>query len=100
MNEDRIIGAARNFGGKLQEGIGRATGDVRQQAEGVMGQAAGAAQEFYGKASESASEAGDIIRRGAADLGDYFIESIRQRPYATAAIIFGIGWLVGRVGRR
>ena len=45
MNEDRVIGTARNLGGQAQEGLGRMTGDTKSQVEGVINQAAGAAQE-------------------------------------------------------
>ena len=42
MNGDRMEGTARNMGGKLEEGFGRATGDVKSQAEGTVKQAVGA----------------------------------------------------------
>ena len=29
MNEDRVIGNAKNVGGRVEEGLGRATGDVK-----------------------------------------------------------------------
>jgi uncharacterized protein YjbJ (UPF0337 family) len=29
MDEDRISGTARNVGGKIEEGVGRLTGDAR-----------------------------------------------------------------------
>ena len=44
MNEDRIAGTARNIGGKVEEGVGRATGDIKEQVQGKLDQAAGAAQ--------------------------------------------------------
>ena len=47
MNEDRVVGTARNLGGKAQEGFGRVTGDTKNQVEGVINQAAGAAQDLY-----------------------------------------------------
>jgi uncharacterized protein YjbJ (UPF0337 family) len=31
MNEDRVVGTARNLGGKAQEGFGRVTGDTKSQ---------------------------------------------------------------------
>jgi uncharacterized protein YjbJ (UPF0337 family) len=34
MNGDRMEGTAKNMGGKLEEGFGRATGDVKSQVEG------------------------------------------------------------------
>ena len=57
MNEDRVVGTATNLGGKAQEGLGRASGDVRTQAKGVINQAAGTAQDLYGQAKESVSDA-------------------------------------------
>ena len=46
MNEDRVVGTARKVGGKVQEGLGRVTGDTTAEAEGIINQAAGAVQEF------------------------------------------------------
>ena len=47
MDENRVEGTARNLGGKVQEGFGRVTGNVRTQAERLANQAAGAAQDVY-----------------------------------------------------
>jgi uncharacterized protein YjbJ (UPF0337 family) len=47
MDENRFEGTARNVGGKVQEGLGRATGDVKTKTEGMINQAAGAAQDLY-----------------------------------------------------
>jgi len=41
MDEDRISGTARNVGGKIEEGVGRLTGDARTQIQGKLDQAAG-----------------------------------------------------------
>jgi uncharacterized protein YjbJ (UPF0337 family) len=46
MNEHRIAGTARNLGGKLEEGVGRVTGDIKEQLQGKLDQAAGAAQDL------------------------------------------------------
>jgi len=53
MNEDRVEGAAKTMGGKLEEGVGRVTGDVKTQVEGTMKQAVGTAQDLYGQAREN-----------------------------------------------
>lgn len=100
MNEDRIAGTARNLGGKVQEGYGRVTGDTQSQAEGLMNQAAGTAQDLYGQAKDSASEAAQAVRRGAADAQDYVRGLIEQRPYTATVAALCIGWLIGRMGRR
>lgn len=100
MNEDRVIGTARNLGGKAQEGFGRVTGDTKSQVEGVINQAAGAAQDLYGQAKETAADAAETVRQGAVDAEDYVRQTIENRPYTTAAVALGIGWLIGRMGRR
>ena len=46
MNEDRQTGNAKNFGGQVEEGFGRATGDVKTQLQGKAKQAEGALQEL------------------------------------------------------
>jgi uncharacterized protein YjbJ (UPF0337 family) len=100
MNEDRIMGTARNLGGKVQEGVGRVTGDTKSQVEGVMNQAAGAAQDLYGQAKDSASDAVKAVQQGAVDAEDYIRQMIEKRPYTVAFAALCVGWLIGRMGRR
>jgi len=100
MNEDRVVGTARNLGGKAQEGFGSMTGDAKSQAEGVMNQAAGAAQELYGQAKESAADAAEVVRQSAMEAEDYIRQTIEQRPYTTAVAALCVGWFIGRMGRR
>ena len=49
MDENRVEGAARNFGGKMQDAVGAVTGDAATQVRGQMNRAAGAAQNAYGQ---------------------------------------------------
>ena len=42
---DRVEGTAREFGGRVQEGVGNLTGDTKTQAEGLYNQATGQAQQ-------------------------------------------------------
>ena len=100
MNEDRVIGTARNLGGQAQEGLGRMTGDTKSQVEGVINQAAGAAQNLYGQAKEGAADAAQAVRRSAMDAEDIVRQTIEKRPYTTALVALGFGWLIGRMGRR
>ena len=39
MNEDRFAGTAKNLGGRVEQGFGRATGDVKTETEGKIKQA-------------------------------------------------------------
>ena len=100
MNEDRVMGTARNLGGKAQEGLGSATGDTKSQVEGVMNQAAGAAQDLYDQAKDTASDAAETVRQGAMDAEDYIRQTIEKRPYTVALVALCAGWLIGRMGRR
>jgi uncharacterized protein YjbJ (UPF0337 family) len=56
MDENRVEGAARNFGGKLQDAVGAVTGDAATQARGQMNRAAGAAQNAYGQTMDGVRE--------------------------------------------
>ncbi|WP_336487579.1 CsbD family protein [Methylobacterium nigriterrae] len=48
MNDDRIEGSATNMGGKLKEGVGRATGDEKLKNEGLADQIKGKVQNAIG----------------------------------------------------
>ena len=88
MDENRIEGTARNLGGKVQEGLGKVAGDARTQAEGVVNQATGAAQDLYGQAADTASRFEKVLR-----------QTIETQPYTSAFVALGIGWLLGRAHR-
>jgi uncharacterized protein YjbJ (UPF0337 family) len=100
MNEDRIIGNAKNVGGRVEEGLGRATGDVKSQLQGKAKQVEGAAQDVYGQVKESASDAVEAIRESATGAEDFLRTTIEERPYTAAAVALGIGYLIGRFSRR
>jgi uncharacterized protein YjbJ (UPF0337 family) len=99
MDENRIAGTARNMGGKVEEGFGRVTGDTKSQVEGIGSQAAGAAQEMYGKARDSAADTAGAVRDSAASLEKWLRHSVETQPYTTAVVALGIGWLLGRMHR-
>jgi uncharacterized protein YjbJ (UPF0337 family) len=92
MDENRLERTARNLGGKIQEGVGRATGDTKTKAEGLMNQAAGTAQDLYGQTADAA-------RQTATTLDAWLRNSIETQPYTTAVVALGIGWLLGRLHR-
>ena len=92
MDENRLERTARNLGGKIQEGVGRAIGDTKIKAEGLMNQAAGTAQDLYGQTADAA-------RQTATTLDAWLRNSIETQPYTTAVVALGIGWLLGRLHR-
>jgi uncharacterized protein YjbJ (UPF0337 family) len=92
MDENRMEGTVRNVGGKVQEGVGRATGDTKSKAEGAMNQAAETAQDLYGRAA-------DAVRQNATPLEEWLHNQIETQPYTTVIAALGIGWLLGRTHR-
>jgi uncharacterized protein YjbJ (UPF0337 family) len=92
MVENRVEGTVRNVSGKVQEGVGRATGNAQTRVEGLADQAAGAAQDLYGQATDTARETATTLDR-------WVRNTIETQPYASALIALGIGWLLGRMHR-
>jgi uncharacterized protein YjbJ (UPF0337 family) len=99
MDENRITGTARNIGGKVEEGVGRAMGDSKAQIRGIADQAAGTAQDLYGQARDTAADAAVAARDSAASLEKWLRSTIETQPYTAAMVAFGIGWLLGRMHR-
>lgn len=92
MDENRIHGTLRNATGKMQEELGRATGDLGAQAKGQLNQVAGTAQNMYG-------EVKDVARGTATSLDRWVRHTIETQPYTAALAVLGIGWLLGRIRR-
>src|SRR6516164_786423 len=92
MDEDRVAGTARKLGGRVQEEVGRFTGDAQAQLKGMANQAAGTAQDLYGQAADAA-------RDTATTLDKWLRNTIETQPYTTAIVALGIGWLLGRMHR-
>ena len=88
MDEDRVTGTAKNVGGKIEEGVGRMTGDAQTQLKGQARQVAGEAEDLYGQARDAAAGFTDVVQR-----------TIEQQPYTAIAIAVAIGWLLGRTHR-
>jgi uncharacterized protein YjbJ (UPF0337 family) len=109
INEDRFAGAAKNLGGRVEEGFGRTAGDVNTATEGKIKQATGAAQDVYGQAKDAAGEAYGQARDAVVDaaksaqdqlapLEEFLRNTIESRPYTSVAVALGIGWFIGRMG--
>ncbi|TDR93450.1 CsbD family protein [Enterovirga rhinocerotis] len=70
MDSDRIAGAARNIGGKVERRVGELAGNSRLEAEGLVDQAKGAVQNAYGQAKDTAREYVDRAKDQAGDYAD------------------------------
>jgi uncharacterized protein YjbJ (UPF0337 family) len=99
MDENRMTGTAKNLGGKLEEGFGRATGDAKTRVQGQVRQAEGSLQDLYGQAVDAAGDAVDAVRRMPDSVDDSIRHFVEANPYTTAAIALGVGWLIGRSHR-
>lgn len=90
MDENRVQGTLRNATGKMQEELGRATRDYSTQAKGQLNQVAGTVQKVYG-------ETKDVTRETATSLDKWLRHTMTTKPYTTALVVFGAGWLLGRM---
>lgn len=72
---DRVEGAAREFGGRVQETVGNVTGDSKTQAQGLYNQAAGQAQQAAGQ----------------------FSDVIKAQPIVASLVALAIGYVLGRL---
>ena len=78
---------------KASAGNWRKESDEQPAFEGTL-------QDVYGQAKDTAAEAAEAIRDAGNEAGDFLRTAIEERPYTTAAIALGIGFLIGRFGRR
>ena len=52
MNKDQVKGAAKKMGGKVQEAVGKMTGNKTQEGKGLIKQAKGSTQKKVGDVKE------------------------------------------------
>ena len=57
MDKEHVKSAADKASGAVKEGVGKATGDTKLQAEGQVDKAKGAAREVIGDAKDAAKRA-------------------------------------------
>ena len=84
MTEDRIEGDVKKQFGRLQDAMGRARGDIGQQAQGKFNEATGAVREMSGH-----------VREVANDLYDEFEAYAQDKPLLVGAALLGIGIAIG-----
>ncbi len=83
VDENRIEGAARNMGGKLQDAVGGLTGDTETQARGKANQAAGTAQNAFGSVADTASEWTGMLA-----------ESAKDQPLTALLVAVSVGFML------
>lgn len=71
MNKDQMKGTAENLKGKVNEAVGKATGDKSREMKGDLQQGAGEARKAYGDAKEQANKAAkDLAHEEREDRAD------------------------------
>ena len=91
MDEHRVTGAARNAGGRVEEGFGRVTGDTKSQVQGVIDQAQGTAENLYGQAKDAATVRPKAYERRRPRLKISF--AVRSRINRTQPLLSHLGWV-------
>ncbi len=71
VDTDRVVGAAKDLGGRAQSAVGDALGSDRDSLEGRYREAEGRAQRVYGQAK-------DTVRDIADDVGGYAEDAYDQ----------------------
>jgi uncharacterized protein YjbJ (UPF0337 family) len=100
MTDDRMAGTWGNVGGKVQEGVGKTTGDTKSEMKGAMNQAAGAVQDAYGKTVDAAVEGAQTVKEVAIQGHDTVRRIVEDNPYTAIAIALGIGLVIGYAAHR
>ncbi|MCE4226975.1 CsbD family protein, partial [Methylobacterium sp. C25] len=70
IDTDRVTGAVKELGGKVQSEVGELSGSTRDAVEGLVSQKAARAERDYGQAKVR-------LRKGADDVADYAEEGYR-----------------------
>ena len=83
MDENRIKGAARNIGGKLQDTAGDLTGDTETQARGKANEALGTAQNTLGSAIDTAG-----------DWSENLAATAKERPLLALFAAVSVGYML------
>ena len=90
MNNDRIEGAAKDLGGKIEEIAAKAFDDEDGRAAGVRLQIEGKAQKLYGQTTETLSEAGERTEhalRETTDIVEQVLEEGRHQTRRSAKVV-------------
>jgi uncharacterized protein YjbJ (UPF0337 family) len=110
VDKNRVEGAAKEFGGKVQGAYGDAVGSDKSSAEGRMREAEGTAQNLYGQGRDAVREAADDASRYASDLydnagayaqagGRAVRRQVQESPLSMLLVAGAIGFVLGLSAR-
>ena len=96
MTEERIEGAGNKLTGRLQEGLGRLTGDGKSQLEGGFKQAKGAVLDTFGRAVDALEAQVDRVPEAARPQARRALTVAREKPVATMLGLAAVTFLLTR----
>lgn len=118
MDSDRIEGAVKTFGGKVEGAVGRAVGDDDMRASGIAREMEGKGQNIYGQAKDGLRDAGERVERAArvtGHLADQVLDEgerhvanatslvgrkVAEQPLTSLLVAAAFGFIAGVVVRR
>ena len=103
MDNDRIVGSAKEFAGKVEGTVGDLAGDAKAEASGRAREAAGTVQNLYGQAKDAARDAADTavnyareaVEKPAETLRggqEAIIKTVHDNPLGALLVAGGIGF--------
>ncbi len=103
MDQDRIVGSAKEISGGAEGAVGEMAGDAQTQASGRAREAAGTVQNLYGQAKDAARDASETAAHYAKDAyevsGDAFRDGsqaiakrVQDNPIGALLVAGGIGF--------
>lgn len=118
MDSDRIEGAAKAFGGKVEQTVGHAVGDDDMRASGIARELEGKGQNIYGQAKDNLRDAGERVERAArvtghladqvldegerhvANATDLVGRKVAEQPLTSLLVAAAFGFIAGVIVRR
>ncbi|KAB0678073.1 CsbD family protein [Aureimonas leprariae] len=106
MDKNRLEGAAKEFGGKVQGAYGDAVGSDENSAEGRLREAEGNAQNLYGQGRDAVRQAANEAGRYASDIygnagayardgGEAVRRQVHDNPLSALLIAGFVGFVLG-----
>ena len=99
MDQDRIVGSAKNIAGKVEGRVGDVAGDAKSEAAGRIREAAGSVQNIYGQAKDAARDATDYAKQAYDNSGDTLrdgsqalAQKVQENPLGSLMIAGAVGF--------
>lgn len=100
MTNPRIDGAVDQVHGKIEQGLGKLTGDTKLKVDGVAREATGRAKAAYGRVIDGLDDLADKAPDELRQPAKKGLEFARNKPLLTTGIIAGAAFLLGALSRK